>query len=101
MKEVKEEHSKFSHLNKTKIQAMEMVELIVMMMMMMMVMVMVMIRMLISKVFVLALRDIRRCPRLKFRHWRHHTEHIGCEQQEEEEEEERSRNFTEIDFWEF
>ena len=82
MKEVKEEHSKFSHLNKTKIQAMEMVEMMVMMM------VMVMIRMLISKVFVLALRDIRRCPRLKFRHWRHHTEHIGCEQQEEEAEEE-------------
>ena len=49
---------------------MEMVE----MMVMMMTMVMVMIRMLISKVFVLALRDIRRCPRLKFRHWRHHTE---------------------------
>ena len=37
-------------------------------------MMMTMMRMLMSEVFVLVLPDIRRCPRLKFRHWRHHTE---------------------------
>ena len=37
-----------------------------------------------NEVFVLVLPDIRRCPRLEFRHWRHHTEEdIGCEEEED------------------